>query len=71
MSPSPKVAILLCTFHGQHHLVEQLESFAAQSHANWEVFASDDGSLDDTHAILQAYRAILEPAKDAGIDQVS
>ena len=61
MSPSAKVAILLCTFHGQRHLVEQLESFAAQSHTNWEVFASDDGSLDDTHAILQAYRAQWGP----------
>ena len=61
MSLSPKVAILLCTFHGQHHLVEQLESFAAQSHTNWEVFASDDGSLDDTHAILEAYRAKWGP----------
>lgn len=61
MSPSPRVAILLCTFHGQRHLVEQLESFAAQSHTNWEVFASDDGSLDDTHAILEAYRAQWGP----------
>ena len=63
MSPSPKVAILLCTYHGQHHLVEQLESFAAQSHTNWEVFASDDGSRDDTPALLEAYRAKWGPDK--------
>lgn len=50
----PKVAILLCTYHGQHYLAEQLDSFTAQSHANWEVWASDDGSKDDTHAILEA-----------------
>jgi len=53
----PKVAILLCTFHGQHYLADQLESFAAQTHTNWEVWASDDGSQDDTHAILDTYKA--------------
>ena len=52
-----KVAILLCTYHGQHYLAEQLDSFAAQSHANWEVWASDDGSEDDTHSILEAYKS--------------
>nr|WP_024309955.1 glycosyltransferase family 2 protein [Pseudomonas sp. P818] len=51
-----KVAILLCTYHGQHYLAEQLDSFAAQSHDNWEVWASDDGSEDDTHSILEAYK---------------
>lgn len=51
-----KVAILLCTYHGQHHLAEQLNSFAAQTFRNWELFASDDGSEDDTHSILNAYR---------------
>lgn len=52
----PKVAILLCTYHGQHYLAEQLDSFQAQSHSNWEVWASDDGSEDNTHAILEAYQ---------------
>lgn len=52
----PKVAILLCTYHGQRYLAEQLDSFAAQTHANWEVWASDDGSRDDTRAILEIYQ---------------
>lgn len=56
-SAASRVAILLCTYHGQHYLAEQLDSFAAQSHANWEVWASDDGSKDDTHSILEAYRS--------------
>ena len=51
-----KIAILLCTYHGQHFLADQLDSFAAQTYPNWEVWASDDGSLDDTHAILEAYQ---------------
>jgi glycosyltransferase involved in cell wall biosynthesis len=53
---SPKVAILLCTYQGQRFLQQQLESFASQTFSNWEVFASDDGSVDQTHAILEAYR---------------
>lgn len=51
-----KVAILLCTYHGQRYLADQLDSFMAQTYPNWEVWASDDGSKDDTHAILDAYR---------------
>jgi glycosyltransferase involved in cell wall biosynthesis len=52
---APKVAILMCTYHGQHYLADQLDSFAAQTHTNWELWVSDDGSKDDTHAILNAY----------------
>lgn len=51
-----KVAILLATYHGQHHLCDQLDSFVAQTHTTWEVWASDDGSKDDTHSILEHYR---------------
>lgn len=51
-----RVAILLCTYRGQHYLAEKLDSFAAQTHENWEVWASDDGSEDDTHSILEDYK---------------
>ena len=49
---SPKVAILLCTYQGQQYLHEQLNSFVSQTHKNWELWVSDDGSKDGTHAIL-------------------
>lgn len=52
----PKVAILLGTFHGQQFLAEQLSSFATQTHSNWDVWASDDGSTDDTLTILEYFR---------------
>jgi glycosyltransferase involved in cell wall biosynthesis len=52
---SKKVAILLATYHGQRFLQEQLASFAAQTHTNWEVWASDDGSEDDTHRIMEEH----------------
>jgi len=53
----PKVAILLGTYRGEHYLAEQLNSFASQTHSNWEVWASDDGSTDDTLAILERFKA--------------
>jgi glycosyltransferase involved in cell wall biosynthesis len=49
---SPKVAILLCTYQGQKYLQAQLDSFVAQTHSNWELWVSDDGSMDGTHDIL-------------------
>jgi glycosyltransferase involved in cell wall biosynthesis len=52
-----RVAILLATFHGQKYLADQLDSIAAQTYSNWVVWASDDGSNDDTRHILEAYRA--------------
>lgn len=52
-----KVAILLCTYNGQRYLAEQLDSFAAQTHGNWTVWASDDGSTDGTDALLAGFQA--------------
>lgn len=52
----PSIGILLCTYHGQHYLAEQLESIAAQTYPNWKLWVSDDGSQDDTHAVLERYR---------------
>jgi len=50
------VAILLATYNGAAFLAEQLDSIERQSHRNWRVYASDDGSSDGTQAILVAYR---------------
>lgn len=52
-----KIAILLCTMRGERYLRQQLDSIALQTYANWEVWASDDGSDDTTLAILEEYRA--------------
>ena len=53
----PKVAVLMCTMQGQRFLAEQLNSIATQSHPAWEIWASDDGSDDHTHAILEYYQS--------------
>jgi glycosyltransferase involved in cell wall biosynthesis len=50
------VAILMCTYNGSTYLREQLESFANQSHKNWTLYVSDDGSADTTLSILAEYQ---------------
>lgn len=49
-----KVAILMCTYNGALFLAEQLDSFERQTHRNWTLHISDDGSLDGTLDLLQA-----------------
>lgn len=44
---------------GQGYLREQLDSIVRQTHHNWTIWVSDDGSSDDTHTILREYRAKL------------
>lgn len=53
----PLVAILMGTMNGQQFLVEQLDSLELQTHQNWVLIASDDGSTDDTLQILESYQA--------------
>lgn len=57
VSDTPLVAILLCTYNGANFLIEQLDSLETQTHQNWVVIASDDGSTDQTLEILQQYQA--------------
>jgi len=57
LQPGLKVAILMCTFNGQDHLAAQLDSFDSQTHGNWQLWVSDDGSMDGTPAELERYVA--------------
>ena len=51
--PQPSVAVLLCSFQGAQFLTEQLASIRLQTHAQWRLWVSDDGSTDGTLALLQ------------------
>jgi glycosyltransferase involved in cell wall biosynthesis len=55
-SSTALVTILMCTFNGERFLSEQLDSIARQTHANWELIVSDDGSTDSTLQILEYYQ---------------
>jgi glycosyltransferase involved in cell wall biosynthesis len=59
-APGPRparVAILMGTRDGARFLPAQLATIAAQSHRDWRLVASDDGSTDATRAVLAAFRA--------------
>lgn len=51
----PDITILLSTYNGERFLAAQLESFFAQSHENWSLCWRDDGSDDDSVAIMRAF----------------
>lgn len=48
----PHVGILMATYNGAENLDAQLDSFAAQSHGDWQLLVSDDGSTDTTRTRL-------------------
>mgnify|MGYP001404488588 CR=1 FL=1 len=53
----PPLTILMCTYQGADHLPAQLRSFLDQSHRNWRLFVSDDGSSDGTREMLATWGA--------------
>jgi glycosyltransferase involved in cell wall biosynthesis len=57
---APHVAILLASYQGAAHIGTQLDSIAAQTHKNWSLIVSDDGSVDDTLDLVQSF-ANLHP----------
>jgi len=66
MPSSPHIRILMCTRNGAEYLQAQLDSFLTQSHADWSLWISDDGSTDTTGAILKAFRT-RNPGRDIRI----
>jgi glycosyltransferase involved in cell wall biosynthesis len=68
--------ILLSTYNGASFLKQQLESIFAQSDKNWHLLWRDDGSIDDTVAVIEQfmqdtgverYQRILEPKGNVGV----
>lgn len=53
----PRVDILLSTYNGGRYLPELLASLAMQDYPNLGVLVRDDGSCDDTIALLHAFVA--------------
>ncbi|GBQ63106.1 glycosyltransferase [Ameyamaea chiangmaiensis NBRC 103196] len=49
------VAILLSLYNGEAFLNAQLDSFLAQTHADWTLYWRDDGSSDATVAIMRSF----------------
>lgn len=54
---TPKVSIVIPVYNSAKYLRECIDSVLAQSFSDWEVVAVDDGSSDDSPAILDEYAA--------------
>jgi glycosyltransferase involved in cell wall biosynthesis len=54
---SARVSIAMATYNGSRHIAEQLASFASQTRLPDELVVSDDGSSDDTVAIVERFAA--------------
>lgn len=59
----PQILIALCSYNGGRWLGAQLDSIAAQDHKDWALWISDDGSSDDTRAVIAAFAA-RHPARE-------
>lgn len=66
------VDVLLATWNGSRFLAELLDSLLAQSCKSYRLLVSDDGSTDDTLAIIERYRVnfgerlVVLPARSSG-----
>ena len=57
MKSPTSVAILLATFNGEKYIKEQIDSIFGQTFTDWTLYISDDGSTDNTLAILKEYQS--------------
>lgn len=52
---NPLVSVIIATYNYGHLIEEALASVSAQTYTNWECIVVDDGSTDDTEAIVAAF----------------
>lgn len=56
----PKITIVLPTYNGEQYIKESIESIINQTFKDWELIIVNDGSIDNTLMIINAY-AKLDP----------
>ena len=54
-NPKPLVAIIMATYNGADFIREQIDSILRQRDVDVHFYISDDGSRDETLAILHNY----------------
>jgi len=56
--PTPAVSVVMPVFNGAPFLDRSITSLRAQTFPGWELLAVDDGSSDDSYAILVGWAAV-------------
>ncbi len=76
LADAPRVSVVVCTFNGARTLVQCLRSLLALDYPDYEVIVVDDGSTDETPALLAHFPEIriirqdnqgLSRARNAGL----
>jgi len=62
---APKVSSLIPCFNAQEHIAQALASALAQTYKPLEVIVVDDGSTDESHAVLSAFAPQIRIHKQA------
>jgi glycosyltransferase involved in cell wall biosynthesis len=55
----PQVSVIIPAYNGRAYIAQAIESVLGQSYTDLELLVVDDGSTDDTAAIIQSYGARL------------
>ncbi|WP_010544864.1 glycosyltransferase family 2 protein [Sphingomonas elodea] len=70
MSVAPAISVVMATYNGAALLPETLASLQAQTFPDWELVAVDDGSHDETVAVLRGWGdpriRVIESAVNGG-----
>ena len=57
ISLSPLVSVIICVYNGERYLRLALDSVLAQTYVNIEILIVNDGSRDESQAIIEEYAA--------------
>lgn len=55
MTTSPVITVIMAAYNSAGHIRPALDSLLHQTFADWEVIVVDDGSTDDTGAVVSSY----------------
>ncbi len=55
MHSTGKIAILMATYNGEKYICQQIDSILSQTCKDWELYIHDDGSTDNTIAVVESY----------------
>jgi teichuronic acid biosynthesis glycosyltransferase TuaG len=56
MSEAPLISILMPAYNAATYVVEAIQSVISQGYPNWELIIIDDGSTDDTKALVHTFQ---------------